>query len=43
MAKMMQGVIKMDITDKIINYSIAVLIIICFVLVALVGWDFTHG
>jgi len=33
----------MDMTDKIINISIAVLIFICFFLVALVGWDFTHG
>ena len=33
----------MDMTDKIINISISVLILTCFVLVALVGWDFTHG
>jgi TRAP-type C4-dicarboxylate transport system permease small subunit len=33
----------MDLTDKIINVSIAVLILTCFALVAMVGWDFTHG
>lgn len=33
----------MDLIDKVTNISIAILILTCFILVALVGWDFTHG
>lgn len=33
----------MDLTDKITNISIAVLLLTSIFLVALVGWDLTHG
>lgn len=33
----------MDLTDKIINISAAIMIAICFGLIAMVGWAFTHG
>ena len=32
-----------EVSDKFINVSISILLLICVILVGLVGWDFTHG